>query len=181
MWPWGHVAVAYLVYSLWRRRTGARPEAPAVFLVAFGAVVPDLVDKPLAWTFGVLESARSLGHSWLVGAVVVVVLVVVVAPRTGRTPVVAFAVGYLSHPIADLPVGELLAGEVEFVNYLVWPARSVPPPETDVTLLAYLLAYEPGATDAVQLVLVGLAGYVWYRDGRPGWDRLTGPRRRSSG
>lgn len=178
MWPWGHVAVGYLLYSFWTRRRGDRPESPAVYLVALGALLPDLVDKPLAWTVGVLESGRSLGHSWLVGTLVLVVLFAVVAPRASGTPVVAFGVGYLSHPLADFPVGKVLAGEVEFANYLVWPLLSVPPPQTDPSLIAYLLTYEPGLTDAVQLLLVGLAAYYWYLDGRPGWDDPRGESRR---
>ena len=64
MWPWGHLAVGYLVYSgLSRWRFGRLPGSVATLAVALGTQLPDLVDKPLAWTVNVLASGRSLAHS----------------------------------------------------------------------------------------------------------------------
>lgn len=172
MWPWGHLALGYLVYSLVRRRQGQLPEHPEVYLLGIGALLPDLVDKPLAWTFGVLESGRSLGHSALVAVIVVGVLYLALAPRFGRQPVVAFGIGYLTHPMADLPYNAVLAGEFEFLHYFVWPLLAVPTPESDISLITYLLSYEPGLTDWVQLGLVVLALGLWRFDGSPGWAAL---------
>lgn len=172
MWPWGHLAVGYLLYSLGLRYGGRRPESPEVFLLAFGTLVPDLVDKPLAWMLGLLDSGRSLGHSLVVAALVLGVLYLVVAPRIGRAPVTAFGVGYLSHPLADFPFAEAAAGELEFTTYLVWPLLPPPPYETEPSFVAHLLAYELGPFEAFQLGLLAGAAVVWHRDGRPGWDEL---------
>lgn len=172
MWPWGHLAVGYLLYSLGLRRVGRRPESPEVFLVALGTLFPDLVDKPLTWYVGVLPSGRSLTHSVLVAAVVLAVLYVVLAPRVGRSPIVAFGVGWVSHSLADFPFERALAGEFEFLSYLLWPL--LPPPQYGVerTLLDHLVAYQLGPFELFEFVLVGIAAAVWYRDGRPGWTTL---------
>lgn len=178
MWPWGHVAVGYLLYSLGLRQRNQLPRSPEVFLLGFGTLFPDLVDKPLAWTLGVLESGRSLGHSVVVAAVVIGVLYLVVAPRVGRAPVTAFAVGYLSHPLADFPYAEVAAGELEFTTYLVWPLLSPPPYETEPSFLAHLVAYEFGPFEAVQLGLFAAAVYLWSRDGTPGLGAVRKTARR---
>ncbi len=174
MWPWGHLAVGYLLYSLGRRWRGGRPGFPEAALVALGTQAPDLVDKPLAWSLGVLPAGRTLGHSLLVAAVVLAVCHAVVAPRYGRLPVVAFGVGYLSHLLADLPP-ELLAGEVGRASYLLWPLLAPPPYELEPSFVAHLQAYELGPYEAFQLLLFGVAVGVWYRDGAPG---LAGTRAR---
>lgn len=180
MWPWGHLAVGYLLYSLGLRRLGRVPTAPEVFLLAAGTLVSDLVDKPLAWELGVLRSGRSLGHSLLVAAVVVVVLYTVIGPRIGRARVTAFAVGYLSHPFADTPLGDMLAGEFATAAYFVWPLRSMPPEELDPSIIGYLLSFQPGPFDYLQALLVVLALWLWVQDGRPGWHELRTAVGRSS-
>lgn len=172
MWPWGHLAVGYLVYSLWLGREGRSPDAIAVLLLGLGTQLPDLVDKPLAWELGVLEAGRSLGHSVLIGVVVLGVLYRVAGPRIGRDRVTAFGVGYLSHAVADLPASDLVAGEFATSAYLVWPLRSVPPEEIDRSIIEYLLAFQPGPFDYLQGVLVLLAVVRWYQDGRPGLGAL---------
>lgn len=169
MWPWGHLAVAYLLYSLGRRQQGRRPRTPEVYLLALGALVPDLVDKLLAWELGVLASGRSLGHSVLVGLLLLAVLYHVLAPRLGRSRVIAFGVGYLSHPLADVPFADLLAGEFATSAYVAWPLLAVPPDPLERSLFAYILAFQPGPYDYVQGGLALLALGLWYADGMPGW------------
>lgn len=173
MWPWGHVAVSYLLYSLGLRERDRLPQSPEVFLLGFGALVPDIVDKPLAWSFGVLDSARSLGHSVLVAVLVLAVLYLVLAPRVGRSAVTAFGVGYLSHPFADVPL-EMFVGEFGATGYFLWPITAMPPAESGRTLIQYLMNYQPGPYDGVQLGLVFLAFALWSADGRPGWGSLVG-------
>jgi membrane-bound metal-dependent hydrolase YbcI (DUF457 family) len=180
MWPWGHLAVGYLLYSLGLRRTNRLPDSPEVFLLALGTQLPDLVDKPLSWELGLLVSGRSLGHSLLVAAVILAVLYVGLAPRIGRSRVTAFAVGYLSHPFADLPYVDLLAGEYATSAYLVWPLRSMPPDDLERSIIEYLLSFQPGPFDYVQFALVLLALGLWYLDGRPGWRELQGLLARTS-
>lgn len=167
MWPWGHLAVGYLLYSLGRHHRGGRPGPLEAALVALGTQLPDLVDKPLAWSLGVLPGGRTLGHSIIVAALVIGAISVIVRPRYGRRPVTAFAVGYLSHLLADLPP-ELLAGEITRASYLLWPLLPPPPYELEPSFIAHLRAYELGSYEALQFLLFGVAVGVWYRDGAPG-------------
>lgn len=173
MWPWGHLAVGYLLYSLGLREQQRVPQSPEVFLLGFGTLLPDLVDKPLAWTFEVLNSGRSLGHSVLIAVVVLGVLYLALVPRVGRSPLVAFGVGYLSHPFADFPLAAF-SGDFSATGYFLWPLLSMPAADTDRTIIQYLLTYEPVPFDFVQLALVAIAVALWYADGRPGWDELSG-------
>ena len=172
MWPWGHLAVGYLVYAaLSRWRFDEPPSAAATLAVAVGTQFPDLVDKPLAWTFHVLPSGRSLAHSLLTVAVVCV-LVYVYARRNGLgRPALAFAVGYISHPFADA-LSPLLAGEYEYIRYLGWPVLDQPPYDTSRGFGAHLADLEPSSLVLAGTFLVGFALLVWLRDGRPGLAAL---------
>ena len=173
MWPLGHAAVAYLLYSLSHRgRFDAPPELGPLVALAVGSQFPDLVDKPLAWYLGQLPTGRTLAHSLLV-LVPLSVLVVLVARRYDRTEYgVAFGVGALSHATVDaLPV---LWNEDASADFLLWPLVSVE-------------AYEEGAPSVVSLfldslsepyflsefVLAAVAFALWRRDGSPGLERLV--------
>ena len=102
MWPWGHFAVAYLSYVAIVRMRGGEQRLWPLVAVAFGSQLPDLVDKPLAWTFAVLPSGRSLMHS-LFAALVVVAVAYWVARRIQREEIaVALGVGTVSHSLSDL-------------------------------------------------------------------------------
>jgi xanthine/uracil permease len=96
MWPWGHAAVAYLLYRLILvvRRDGnhgaetgsvSTPTGPAVLALGVGTQFPDLIDKPLAWSVSVLPSGRTLAHSALVWAAIAVVALAIVT-RYGSPP-----------------------------------------------------------------------------------------------
>jgi len=121
MWPWEHLAVGYLFYSggvhLWYRRP---PTESAVFVLALATQLPDLVDKPLAWSFRVLPHGLSLAHS-LVFAVPFLAVVALVADRYGRRELgVAATVGYLSHLASDVLYGPLTGGRAN-PAFLLWP------------------------------------------------------------
>lgn len=74
MWPWGHAAVGYTLYSAFSRMYYRKPPSDAAALVVlFGTQLPDFNDKPLAWTFDVLPTGRSLGHSLLTAAVILII------------------------------------------------------------------------------------------------------------
>jgi len=68
MWPWGHLAVGYVAFSVFVRfRLGRQPSGHAALALAVATQLPDLIDKPLAWQFGLLSSGISVAHSILVG------------------------------------------------------------------------------------------------------------------
>ncbi|HET7325515.1 MAG TPA: metal-dependent hydrolase, partial [Halococcus sp.] len=111
MWPWGHLAVGYLLYSAFaRRRFDRPPDDAAALCVAVGTQFPDIVDKPLAWTFHLLPSGRSFAHSLLTAAIVCGVVGWYAHRREQPHVATAFAVGYVSHLFTDA-LSPLLGGE----------------------------------------------------------------------
>ncbi|PSP62987.1 metal-dependent hydrolase [Halobacteriales archaeon QH_8_64_26] len=170
MWPWGHLAVGYVLYSLFvRAYRGRPPDGLPALLVALGTQFPDLVDKPLAWTVGLLASGRSLAHS-LLTATIVIGLLGWYARRQGRSDLAfAFAVGYLSHLFGDA-IGPVIAGEYVYLSFLGWPLLPPPPYESEGGLLAHFgnFALTPTSTVGLALGVAFLA--LWYRDGTPGLD-----------
>ncbi len=177
MWPWEHLAVGYLLCSACFRLAGRRVDAPAALALAVGTQFPDLVDKPLAWSFGVLPSGVSLAHSVLV-APIVALIVALLARRAGHAPVgVAFAVGYLSHLPADL-VYPLLVGGPIVPQAFLWPLVVVPSSASGSLLTTVLMFAERSAVVAagprgalylgIELLLLSGATALWIADGRPG-------------
>lgn len=121
MWPWGHLAFGYLLYSVaWRATFRDAPTAGPTLVLAFATQLPDLVDKPLSWTFGVFETGYGAGHSVFV-AVPVVAAAAVLAHRTDRERYgLAFCVGYLAHLAGDVLLESALAREPSF-DLVLWP------------------------------------------------------------
>lgn len=168
MWPWGHLAAGYLLYSAASRLVAdSLPRGVPTVLALLGTQTPDLVDKPLAWTLSVLPTGRSLGHSLVVAAVVLPALWWVTARRDDRPLAAAFSLGYLTHLLTDA-LYPLLAFEAENLTFLAWPLVPQPTPDESYGILAYFLTLEPTPELLFELFLTALAAVVWYADGRPG-------------
>jgi hypothetical protein len=167
MWPWGHLAVGYLLCSRLHRSRAGRPLGPAAaVVVAIATQVPDLVDKPLAWWVGVLPTGRSLGHSLVAGSVLLAG-VWWLAVRADRRPLgVVFAVGYLSHLAGDA-LYPALNGNFGDLTFLLWPLLSLPEYEVSQTVAAHVAVADIGLVVFESLLFVG-AAVVWARDGYPG-------------
>ena len=132
MWPIGHLAVGYLLFvavAAWTDRS-LPADWRTLTVLAFATQLPDLVDKPLSY-WGVLPSGRSLAHSLVVFAVVVVAARLTaraVRARWDADPSIPIpfavtlplVVGYLSHLAGDA-YGPVLAGEFRHVRFLLWP------------------------------------------------------------
>lgn len=168
MWPWGHLAVGYLLYSVFVHvRTRRAPTGPATVALALGTQFPDLVDKPLAWGLGVIPNGRSLTHS-LVTAVVVVLAVQVLLRRRNRGTVgAAFGVGYVSHLLGDA-FYPLLARNYDALAFLAWPV--LPPVEyqTEQSFVAHLGALSVQTLLTVEGGMALLVFVLWLYDGLPG-------------
>ena len=168
MMPLSHLAFGYLLVSvLVRAVPGWEMDRTTVALVALGTQLPDLVDKPLAWTFHILPSGRSLGHS-LFAMAAVCALVGYYCRRRGRDDLgAAFAVGYGSHLIGD-GYGYLLSGEYAYLSSLGWPLLPPPPYGDEGTFLTHLpeFAFTPGLL--AQVTLLAILYVVWIEDGAPG-------------
>lgn len=176
MWPWGHLAVAYLGYrticfikptsTLWKLTIGT------VLAVSIGALFPDLVDKPLAWSLSILPSGRSLAHSLLTLTVITSVGWRLATHNQHRRLIVAFAFGAFSHSLSDLgpeTVAGLVVGDwaqLTWTTYLFWPVLPSPPYPNDTSLISHLEAFTLTPFVLAQLLLFCVVGILWYLDHR---------------
>jgi hypothetical protein len=177
MWPWEHIALGYVAYSLLARSRRRLPGGAESLAVGFGALFPDLLDKPLGWVFGLTASGRSVGHS-LLFVVPLCLVVYLLARRRSRGPAgIAFGVGVLSHLPADA-LYPIVRGDGPALLFLLWPVRADAGGGREPVFAyvgelfeAYLgaLAGPRGPLYlALELVVVGGAIALWMRDGRPG-------------
>lgn len=172
MMPWGHIGVAYFVYAVYSRgRYGRPPMAVPALLLAFGSQFPDLVDKPLAWGLGVLPGGRTLAHSLITTAVLLAVLYAVAAKYDRTEYVTAFAIGHVSHLVADIPPAAPL-GDVSSASFLLWPL--LPQGPYDPVLSNQLLAF---VYQWFQIFIFVVALFAWYRNGMPGLNLVLLPYR----
>ena len=163
MWPWAHAAVGYLIYVAYAYRRGLPLRGLPVVAAVVATQGPDLLDKPLAWTFAVLPAGRSLGHSLLFGAVLVALGWYVLARRFGRPAIaVGAAIGYLSHLPGD-GLGAVLAGRWADLSYLAWPLLPLPEYDLDPSFAAHFAAFEFSTLTLVGFGLTALAVLVWVR------------------
>lgn len=178
MWPWEHLAFGYVCYSAYvHLRHGRRPADAPVIAVAAITLFPDLVDKPLAWTVGILPAGRSLTHS-LVFAGLVCVAAIVLARRWGVPEVgQAIAIGYGSHLLGDV-IYPLAYGSPPNFRFPFWPFVSAPLTDPaglsaeTLRLLTDYVGYLASPTGrlylAFEVALVIGVFILWVVDGRPG-------------
>ncbi|WP_435154507.1 metal-dependent hydrolase [Haladaptatus sp. DFWS20] len=182
MWPWEHLAFGYLTFSAYSRvRTGRPPRSDAVVVLGVATQLPDLVDKPLAWSLAVLPSGHSLAHS-LLTALPLSALALVLAYRARRTDIgVAFAIGYLSHLAGDV-IYPIAVGKEPFLGFLFWPLVPVPSDQSTLGFIARFRRYfgdyltyldDPAVQSFLALELGLLLGvfFLWLFDGMPGVPR----------
>lgn len=176
MWPWGHLAVGYLLSVGWRQYTDADPESMLVVLlaVAIGTQCPDLIDKPLAWSVSVLPTGRTLAHSMFVA-----VPVAIGAHRLWHTYGDAFAIGYLSHLGADA-FWPLLGGQFRYLSFLLWPVLPSPTYTIAPSFSAHLAHLTATPSVLIEIGLFVVAIGHWLATGRPGLAQLTTVCRRVS-
>lgn len=168
MWPWGHLAVGYACYSAFARvRYGRGPTGLPALAAVFGTQFPDLVDKPLAWSFGVLPSGRSLAHSLLVAGVVLLLVGIYCRRRDHSELAVAFGVGYCSHLAGDA-IGPVLAGRYAFASFLAWPLLPPPPYGDEGGFLAHFASLDFSPWVLAQFGLALAVTILWVLDGAPG-------------
>lgn len=170
MWPVGHGAVGYILYTLSTRWRGEEPPgAGAAALAGLGGLVPDLIDKPLAWYVRLLPTGRSLAHSVVVVVPLVTIVYLLARSRGHAEEGLALDVGILSHPVADaLPA---LWGSAS-ADFLLWPLVAVEVPESYPTLLGLLRSSLTDPYFLVELVLLVVALSFWRLDGYPGRQLL---------
>lgn len=170
MWPWGHLALGYLVYSVGSRSVDRGPPTDrTVVWLTVGTQFPDLVDKPLAWYLHVLPVGRTLTHSALTAAVVIAALWIVL--ENHRASSTAFSVGYVSHLFGDA-LRPALAGDYQSLAFLAWPVLPPVQYETEGSLFAHLANFDLTSTAGSEFVFALAILAVWIVDGMPGWGLL---------
>ncbi|EMA02072.1 hypothetical protein SAMN05443574_11194 [Haloarcula vallismortis] len=101
-----------------------------VLLLLVATQLPDIIDKPLAWTVALLPSGRMLAHS-LVVSLPMLTVVVLLAARWGYVRSAAvFSAGYLSHIAGDFYPIVWLGTEYYFFPNLFWPLSAANPDRT---------------------------------------------------
>ena len=160
MWPWGHAAVGYLLYALFTYLADREPPGDiATVILAIATQMPDLIDKPLAYSFQVLPTGRSLAHS-LLFAVPLCILAWRVARSAEQWQ--AFAVGYGSHLLAD-SYAALLAGRFEMATFLLWPVLPSPEYSTESFAGHWLQLLDSLSSVTVDSVVAGALPMVVYQ------------------
>lgn len=179
MWPWGHAALAYLLYSPLVRLLGGRtPAGSEVGLLGVAALGPDLVDKPLSWVFGVFPQGYSVAHSVFVAVPLGLGVCAVAVARDRPGLGLAVLVGYWSHLAADVGLA-LVLGEPAAFERVLWPVVTLPPYATEFEpggrIAHYFAAWleqmrEGRGTAALVTYLAPLVAAVvlWALDGLPG-------------
>jgi hypothetical protein len=123
-----HIFVALVpvvCYSLVRYH---RLTSGSVLLVGlFASLFPDLVDKPLAWTFGVIPSGRMVAHSLVIASVVILCVLFVASRKRRLSHGLVFAWGYLSHIAGDFYPVLFEGSSYYFYPNLFWPLVTAVP------------------------------------------------------
>ncbi|WP_248516633.1 metal-dependent hydrolase [Salinarchaeum laminariae] len=174
MLPWEHAAVGYLAYSLYARVVHRQPpRGDAVLAVAFAALLPDLIDKPLAWGAGALPSGKSLAHSLLFAGPAIVLA----GLAAGRRIAVAFALSYLLHLGGDV-LFPVALGHAPAYRFLFYPLIELPAADTPGlfaragevihTFYEFLQTSRGRIYVLFEGALLGTTVVLWLFDGRPG-------------
>ena len=170
MQPIVHLAVGYCCYAgyiRWREGTGAVPGERATTVAVFGAILPDLLDKP-PWLLG-LAGGRTIGHSLLFAVPLVIAGRSLARSRGCPTLGTAFAIGVATHLAADVP-WHVLAGDYDELGFLLWPITPMPP-YSGTKPLATVGGVEVTTLWLEAVVLVAGAA-LWWADGRPGLGEI---------
>lgn len=166
MLPWAHAAFGYLLHHVYTGWHGRRPIGVPALAVVFGTQFPDLLDKPAAWTFGLLASGRSFAHSLFTFGLIAILLYVLLG-EVRRREFVAFELGYASHLVGD-GLAALVAGEYVELGYLLWPLTSAPIDNEPATFTEFFVALDVTLWLVFGLCLTVVGLVVWARDGYPG-------------
>lgn len=154
----GHAAFSVLTLRAWRiRHRAPLPTATESAIVVLGALLPDLIDKPLA-IVDAMEFTRSLGHSLWLPLVVGLFLATPGVASSRVAPVIRLLLaGLVGHHVcdlvADLESGLLYTGRW-FAVWMLWPWVD----RDDMSFRVEPALAQDGFLVPSEMVLVMLAG-----------------------
>ena len=131
MRPVEHLAFALVPlvsYTLVRYRRP--PTGYALLYVMLATQLPDLIDKPLAWTVGVIPSGRMLAHSIVLSGPLLCLGCLLALNRGWGRPAAVFSLAYLSHLAGDFYPILIYGTDYYFFPNLFWPLLAANPDRT---------------------------------------------------
>lgn len=181
MWPWEHLIFGYVWYSALHRVARGQPISDAEGLaLALATQAPDLVDKTLSWTLGVVSSGYGPAHSVLVGLPAAALVAGALWTRDRARVATAFLLAYGSHLVGDALA---LRANGPNLGRLLWPVVTFDAYETRLGFVerfaTYFGSFAAQMTDPENLALISAYGAVvacvavlWVLDGTPGIRRV---------
>lgn len=178
MWPWEHAVIGYVTYSIAVHLLRQRPPTgPETVTVVFASVLPDLVDKPLAWEFGVFPSGYGIAHSVFFAVPTSAAVLALTATVDRREIGAAFATGYLLHLPADVLPHYILDGRLP-LSRVLWPVATTESSYPDGFAGTFRTYVTDSAAELLSgppslyvLAIGGLMAFcvlLWVYDGMPG-------------
>lgn len=150
MTPLGHLAAALVVAR------GAGFDRRGSHLCLGGALLPDLIDKPL-WRAGVFVTGHTIAHSVLVVCTVAVVVAAVPQLRLLAPAVL----GQATHV-----AGDLIVAYPSFLRNFAWPLLTQRPTPGG-SAVRYWINYATSTVGLVEFTLIAAAGVVLVSRGYP--------------
>lgn len=150
----GHLAAAYFL-----ARRGAPLRLRVLAPVSLGALLPDLIDKPMMW-IGSTPYGRTVGHSLLLWGVAGVALALLLGVRARRVTAGYVLLGGFSHLVVDLldDVAEgLERSGYAFSAWMGWPVTN---PDMAYVRVPHWL--EPMRHAVTALELATVAACLWH-------------------
>lgn len=144
----GHLAAAYFV---------GRGAAPARLLpVALGALLPDLIDKPLLW-LGFTPYGRTVGHSLLLWGSALLLWLALRRPQPWSSAILLGAFSHLAVDLIDDVVEGFERTGYAFSAWLGWPVTN---PDMASVKVPHLLEAMPHAVTTLEVAIV--AACLWH-------------------
>ena len=168
MWPWAHLSVGYLIYTVFSRLRYRRPpDERGTVALGVGTLLPDIIDKPLAWTLEILPHGRSLGHSLFTTFVIIVAVGLFFRRQRNSTVTTAFGIGYLSHLLGD--GGEaIIESGFSSLGFLLWPVIPAAGYRITPSFTSHIRDIEFTVLFALQFGFTALVMLIWWYDRKPG-------------
>lgn len=180
MMPWEHAIIGYVAYSLFVHAVYQdSPTGSETIVVVFASLLPDLIDKPLAWQFGVFEGGYALGHSIFFAVPLSIAVAILAYNRRQARFGWAFGIGYLIHLPFDILPTYIGSGDL-LLERVLWPIGGSGTQQDSVfegatinfvpyvrSIGGQLLAGEPSRYLLFVLGLGSFAFLLWLYDGMP--------------
>ncbi|OIB57354.1 metal-dependent hydrolase [Natrialba sp. SSL1] len=163
MWPWEHAIIGYLAYSLFcHLYYRDSPTGFEAIAAVFASVLPDIIDKPLAWEYGFFETGYALGHS-IFFAIPLALVIGWLARSVEQTRIgIAFGIGYLLHSPSDILHHYATSQKIQY-ELMLWPLAPVGSYEYPPGFVEYSMSLFGRYQN--QVLVADFSIYIWIQAG----------------